>query len=277
MTQLSPANLKGINYVGAFLTLACPLSCSYCINRAGDFKPRRHMTAKEWIRGLSRIPTRNDLPITLQGGEPTAFKGFYEVVAGVRAHFDLLTNAHFDLDKFVGCVPRERFGRIAPYAPIRISYHHETMHAVDTLEKAKFLQRHGFKVGIWAVRHPRHIDHYEWFSTLCAQSHIDFRWKEYLAKGYGTYRYPQSVYQATTTKVECRTSEILIAPDGRLHRCHADLYAGRDSIGHILDRKLPDFRAARPCRHFGQCNPCDVKVKHNRFQVMGHSSVEVNL
>ena len=31
----------------------------------------------------------------------------------------------------------------------------------------------------------------------------------------------------------------------------------------------------RPCEVYGHCNPCDIKVKTNRFQVFGHTSVEI--
>jgi hypothetical protein len=30
-----------------------------------------------------------------------------------------------------------------------------------------------------------------------------------------------------------------------------------------------------PCAVYGKCNSCDIKVKFNRFQEHGHSSVEV--
>jgi hypothetical protein len=29
------------------------------------------------------------------------------------------------------------------------------------------------------------------------------------------------------------------------------------------------------CYNFGDCNPCDVKIKTNRFQEYGHTSVEI--
>ncbi len=31
----------------------------------------------------------------------------------------------------------------------------------------------------------------------------------------------------------------------------------------------------RECDVFGHCNPCDVKLKTNRFQEFGHTSVEI--
>ncbi|MBU4342850.1 MAG: hypothetical protein KKG21_02450, partial [Candidatus Omnitrophica bacterium] len=37
--------------------------------------------------------------------------------------------------------------------------------------------------------------------------------------------------------------------------------------------KLED--AFRPCDWFGHCNPCDIKIKTNRRQVYGWTSVEI--
>ena len=38
------------------------------------------------------------------------------------------------------------------------------------------------------------------------------------------------------------------------------------------EKKIEEFR---PCEFYGDCNPCDVKVKTNRFQIFGHTSVEM--
>jgi len=31
----------------------------------------------------------------------------------------------------------------------------------------------------------------------------------------------------------------------------------------------------RECYFYGDCNPCDVKIKTNRFQQYGHTSVDI--
>ena len=66
-----------------------------------------------------------------------------------------------------------------------------------------------------------------------------------------------------------------MGPNGGVYRCHSDLYENRIPIGNILDR---DFRIQdiyRPCYVYGHCNPCDIKVKTNRFQEFGHTSVDI--
>jgi len=266
-----------IKYIAAFLTFKCQLNCPYCINKVGGLKPRKELSPQDWIRGLSRLHTRPTLPITLQGGEPTFYNGFYKIVEGFPTHvrLDLLTNAQFDIQRFISCVDRYKFGRLAPYAPIRISYHRATMHPLDTIDRAATLQKAGFNIGIWIVNIPQQRQHNEWFKALAEKVGIEVRWKEYLAPDHGTYHYPDAVFQKTTKTVSCQTSEILIDPAGQLFRCHADLYANRASIGSILNPVLPDFTATRPCSYFGQCSPCDVKQKTNYLQQPGHCAVTI--
>jgi len=59
------------NYIGVFLTFKCKLGCTYCINRAGTLVPREEISPDAWMKILKPLATREDLPITLQGGEPT--------------------------------------------------------------------------------------------------------------------------------------------------------------------------------------------------------------
>jgi sulfatase maturation enzyme AslB (radical SAM superfamily) len=137
------------------------------------------------------------------------------------------------------------------------------------------LQKAGFKVGVWAVDAPQYRHDNEMMQSACQTAGIDFRWKEYLDSTHGTYHYPNSVGQETTKSCECKTNEILIAPDGNIFRCHADLYANRNKIGNILDKNFPEIGKWRKCDSFGKCNPCDLKVKFNRFQQPGNAAVKI--
>jgi hypothetical protein len=40
----------------------------------------------------------------------------------------------------------------------------------------------------------------------------------------------------------------------------------------FTQEKVDEFR---DCYYYGSCNPCDVKVKTDRFQKFGHTSVEI--
>lgn len=69
------------NYVAFFLTLACNLHCNYCLNlhqnaKRSDQRAKRMLSAEDWITAANRLVLRDDLPLTLQGGEPTFTRGF---------------------------------------------------------------------------------------------------------------------------------------------------------------------------------------------------------
>lgn len=296
MNAVKADNLKIIkpkahhNYVAFFLTLACNLDCSYCINlHDGGVRhkcaKRRHLTADEWIEAADRLLLRDDLPLTLQGGEPTLHKGFYRFVNEVKREIkmDLLTNMVFDVDQFIKNVPVWRFTREAPYAAIRVSYHPGQNDINDLIGKALKLQDAGFRVGLYGVLVPdeesrRHIGETQ---EKCLKMGIDFRTKEFLGewkgKLYGTFKYDGSISGNDMKYCECKTSEFIVDPAGYIYKCHADLYNGRDPFAHILDENftIDAIEKFRPCHFYGECNPCDVKVKTNRFQIFGHTSVEM--
>ncbi len=196
---------------------------------------------------------------------------------------DLLTNMTFDVDRFIREVPAWRFTREAPYAAIRVSYHPGQNDIDDLLEKTRRMQEAGFRIGIYGILHPdpsleRHIREVQ---ARCLGEGIDFRTKEFLGdyggRRYGTVKYAGSVGSPGRRRCECRTSEIIVDPGGYVFRCHSDLYGGRAPVAHILDEAftIEALEAFRPCISYGDCNPCDVKVTTNRFQVFGHTSVEI--
>lgn len=246
---------------------------------------KKHMTADEWIKAANRLVLRDDLPLTLQGGEPTLYKGFYDIVNKVKEtiKMDLLTNMCFDVDEFIKNVPIWRFTRKAPYAAIRASYHPGQNNIDELIRKTFRLQDAGFRIGIYALESPdpKFKRHIEEVRERCLKHGIDFRYKEFLGewngKLHGAFKYDGSVLGRELKYCKCRTTELIVDPSGYVYRCHADLYKGRSSIAHILDEdfnweSLGEFRS---CDKYGDCNPCDVKVKTNRFQIFGHTSVEI--
>lgn len=277
----SPLPMR-INYIGAFLTLRCNLRCPYCINRFGDCAtPPPLLSGAEWLRGLNRITPRPDLPVTLQGGEPSLHPDFYQILQGLRPDcaIDLLTNLQFDEDRFMDQIPPARLRRDAPYASIRVSYHPSQMDLAVLKRKVLKMLVKGYSIGIWAVRHPESERQVVRARDECLAAGIDFRFKEFLGlhqgRLHGSYSFPEAVGSAQRRRVECRSTELLIGPSGDCYRCHSDLYAGRIPYGHITDPELELSERFRPCEVFGDCNPCDVKVKTNRFQEFGHTSVEI--
>ena len=274
---------ESYNYIAVFLTFACNLRCSFCINdfdkRARDIK-RRLLSGKEWVEGLNRIVSRPDLPVTLQGGEPTLHKDFVYIVNNIKPELnvDVLTNLR-DEKVFVNSIHPDRLKRNAPYASIRVSYHPEQMRLDNLAGKVLDLQNAGFSIGIWGVMHPSQKKNIKSAQKICKDKGIDFRTKEFLGehngKTYGQYRYPEAISKKSRNSVFCKTSELIIGPTGHIYRCTADVYESREPIGHILDHCFQIEDKFKPCGWFGHCNPCDIKIKTNRFQQFGHSSVEI--
>jgi MoaA/NifB/PqqE/SkfB family radical SAM enzyme len=270
------------NYSAAFLTLACNLTCSYCINNFGQsVEAKKHLSGEDWVRGINRIESKNDLPITLQGGEPTLHKDFIYILNNIKEglNIDILTNLQFDADEFIEKVDPERIKRDSPYASIRVSYHPEVMELEPLAKKVVKLQDAGFSIGIWSVLHPIQEKEVREAQKYCEGLGIDFRFKEFLGeyngKLYGEYLYEGACDKKFKKDVLCKTTELIMGPDGGIFRCHSDLYESREPIGNILD---PDFEideSMRPCDEYGHCNPCDIKVKTNRFQEFGHTSVQI--
>ena len=260
-----------VNYIAAFLTFRCNLGCPYCINKYGDLKYGSELSTEQWEEALSRIETREDLPITLCGGEPTVRRDFYDIVNILfqkRKKIDLLTNGKFNLTVFMNNITPYILKRKAPYASIRFS-HHKGINEEYIMDKVGILQSNGYSVGVWGLDNNDNSAMERW----CKDNGVDFRVKEFLSKDHGTYKYPEGLSGKKRT-VLCKPSELIIGPSGHIYRCHSDLYSGRNPLGHILegDFKFPGYL---PCDHFGECNPCDLKMKFNRFQQTGHCSVEI--
>lgn len=286
--QISPKEHH--NYAAFFLTLACNLKCPYCINlhdggSRHNKADRTHMDADAWIKAANRLKLRNDLPLTLQGGEPTLYKDFYRVVNEVKQEIkmDLMTNLRFEVDDFIKNVPVERFTREAPYAAIRVSYHPGQNNIDDLVRKTVKLQEAGFRIGLYGILQPdgEMRTHILETQEKCLKLGIDFRTKEFLGewkgKLYGTFKFEGAVMGGSHNLCECRTTELLVDPAGYVYRCHSDLYEGRSPIAHILEASFTEeeLEKFRPCEFYGNCNPCDVKVKTDRFQVFGHTSCEI--
>lgn len=258
------------NYIGVFLTLRCNLYCPYCINRQGDLNIPEEMPGERWVEALSRIQAREDLPITLQGGEPTVHRDFYYIARNLEGKkMDLLTNGKFSLDEFIEYVHSGVFNRNAPYASIRFSYH-KGLNDIYLYDKLPRLKKAGYNVGVWGFD----CNDNEEMKTFCKGCDVDFRVKEMLDQTHGTYKYPEAIDGIKKT-VDCRPSELLISPNGDIYCCHANLYAGIGHIGHILDEEVRIQEDFSRCDHCGLCNPCDIKLKTNRLQESGHCSVEI--
>ena len=269
------------NYIGIFLTLSCNLSCSYCINHTTGLNQKRNkLNAIEWSSFINRLKIPNDLPVTLQGGEPTLYGDFYKLLKLINnnINLDLLTNLQFNPITFENNVAPDRFDRTAKYASIRVSYHPETMSLDQTISKAVYLKEGGYNIGFYLVNHPKYSSDISRIQDAFLKKDLDFRLKEFLGtyhdKSYGTYHYSEAVF-SRQQNCKCKTSELLVSPEGNIYNCHNHLYNNKEKKGNILSPEPKIIDDYINCSSFGNCNPCDVKLKNNRFQQYGHSSVDI--
>ncbi len=281
---------ENYSYVAAFLTMKCNLNCFYCINTHDKPFSRQYkeMSTKEWINAINRLDLPEGLPVTLQGGEPTVRKDFFEILKGIRENIslDILTNGQFDIDRFIREIPPERFRQFEkekemPFASLRVSYHPTQISLENTIQRVLTLKNNKYSVGVSVVHHPLAILDSLNMGEVCREKDIFFWEKEFLGfyegKLYGTYAYPDAlaINVVPCKSVECRISDLLIAPDGNVYRCHRDLYHQENPIGHILDDDFKIEYVFRPCDKFGQCNPCDIKLKTDLHLKEGYTSVEI--
>jgi len=274
---------KRYNYIACFLTLDCNLNCAYCLNSfaGGAIVKSPVISGERWLQGLNRLVCAEDLPITLQGGEPSLHPDFIWIIKNIKQslNIDILTNLCFDIDKFINQINPSRLHRKALYPSIRASYHPFYMDLDELINRTIKMQQVGFSIGIFSILHPEFKQEVLKAQKRCQDLGIDFRTKDFLGEFngqiYGTYLYPDAVGNGRGKGCLCRTSELIIGPDGSIYRCHHDLYKNFPPIGNLFE---PDFKIDdifRKCNQFGNCNPCDIKIKTDRFQIYGHTSVEI--
>jgi hypothetical protein len=268
------------NYIEIYLTLRCNLECSYCVNKYGALERHRvELCGDEWLTRINRT-NFNKLPLTIGGGEPTLHPEFYYIINNIRTDIqvDLLTNLHFDVKEFAKKIRAKKFNRNPnpAYKSIRVSYHALTMNPEELIDKVKFLQDKDFRIGIFGINHPEHMEQNIAMSELARVKNIYFFIKDFLGyyenKLFGYYKYKDAL-DSIPKPIRCRTHELLVAPGGNIYRCHYDLYAKQGALGKFgYDKFIFKYRN---CQYFGMCNPCDVKIKSNRFLQMGSCNMEI--
>lgn len=271
------------NYIAAFLTLGCRLTCSYCINHINQYNKggRRHLAGREWVEALNRIDAR-DIPITLQGGDPGLHKDFCWIINNIKDDLalEMLTSVTYDVEPLIREVSPKRFRRTGPFPAIRISYHADFDDFERFSTRVMRLFDAGFDVGVYVVQVPELSEKVKHAKAFFEERGVIFRFKELLGvhdgKLFGTYRYEGACSGKDLGRpVLCKTTELLIDPLGRVFRCHHDLYNNVGPVGSIVDPRFAIEDIHRPCDKYGLCSPCDVKLKTNRFEQHGHTSVDI--
>lgn len=281
---------ESYKYIAAFLTMRCNLNCDFCLNAFGknfERKGFKESSGEQWVESLNRLEGRLDLPATLSGGEPFLHKDFIYIINNVdnKRKIDILTNLQWGkagVERFIEKVNPERLKREAKYASIRASYHPEQMDASILVENAKKLQDSGFSIGIWAVLYPspEQLQAITQMQFRCRDAGIDFRLKDFTGSYnnqiYGNYsKHPRAAFESETKKCLCKTSELLIGTNLDVYRCHRDLYSEQNSAGNLRNSNFKINTEFHSCNNYGNCHPCDVKVKTDYKQELGYTSVDI--
>jgi hypothetical protein len=273
---------KRFSYIEIYLTLKCNFSCSYCINsHTGVKRSRPELSAREWILGINNIDT-NGLPLTFGGGEPTFHHDFYEIIEGINRTMtiDLLTNgSYFDVNELMRKIPADRFTRKGDeYKAIRISYHPNHSDPDKIASVASILQNNGYPVGIFGLNHPDNLSRNVVMAERCRKVGVYFFIRDFLGyyndRLFGYYK-DHSALNGNRKKCLCRSEELLVGPDGKIYRCHRDLYDGSAEIGSILNISYELKDEFRPCGNLGLCSPCDAKLKLSSDLKFGKCSIEI--
>ncbi len=276
------------DYIGVYLTDTCFLHCSYCItgHHGAMYLNRKNgsLTPEQWIAGLNQLELPPDTPITLQGGEPFLYKGIWEILEKIRHKVDImtalppfLTTDHFRRLKTLNWNQRQ-----AAYPRIRVSYHRGQNNYHELIDRIADMQK-VVSIGLYYMEAP--VTPQEEIDDLCAyaqKSGVDARKKDFLGefngKMYGHLRYSEAALgRPHGCVVLCKNTVVPIAPDGTIYRCHSDLYFRRQecALGNILNKEFSFPVEHLPCNVYGMCSACDVKIKTNRYQQYGYTSVDI--
>ncbi len=286
---MGPVRLRdNADYMGVYLTNRCHLKCAYCITGHGDtgFRDRKQemLHARDWISGLNRFVLPEDTPVTLQGGEPFLYPGIWELLDGLRQKADILTALppKLERDDFLSLKTLDWNKRAAPYPTMRVSYHHGQHDYRELVERIAGLNDI-LNIGLFCLAHPAYSDEYREVKEFGEKHGVEVRQKEFLGywdgKLYGTYKYEGSCSgKKRGIRVQCRNTVVPLGPGGDVYRCHSDLYFGRKDLrlGNILDGDLEVNGEYQDCDNYGTCSECDVKVKTNRYQQYGYTSVDIS-
>jgi MoaA/NifB/PqqE/SkfB family radical SAM enzyme len=263
---------KRVNYIALFLTYRCKLRCYYCIEREA-WGETVEMEVADWARWLERLDLRKteDLPVTLQGGEPTDYVGWSEVVqhAPSEMKFHMLTNGMGVSWKEWGNVDPKRFQTPGlTFAPIRVSYHPGYSNDIAVLDAVVGLRKMGFRAGMYCVDVPSRRLGIAEMARRCMWEGVPFHTKELLTATHGTYKYPWAKDGVPKKGWVCRSNELIVSPEGLVYPCAFYMQNRINGSEKFVD-------GWRRCDLCGKCSYCDVKEKRDRYGKSGYSSVNL--
>lgn len=292
--------LTNKSYWGAFLTMGCTGRCEYCIQNLSEDEfsqakveyARNSIQPKDWISFYNGLQKHRQHLLSIIGGEPTMYSGFFDVVNGIEGYYKTITtnlrSACFE------DIPNMFEGRLLKDVKdslrLNTSFHPKLISIDDFCSRVHQLRDAGFTVDqVAMVDHP--TSNYKYFCdefvkrglALTPQtflgkidgalfpnpeSNMSNDYREHGIDNYDIYR--EGFSYESKHEVLCNTDRFLVAPNGNINKCHYHLYSNKGVLGTVFDEELPQFRDYIDCQDYGYCNPCD--YPHAQFR-----SLEINL
>jgi len=276
--------LFGNAYWAAFVTMDCTSNCHYCIQNMskeemlrakGDYR-KTILKPQEWIDFYNSLQKHQKNTLSIVGGEPTMYDGFYEVVNGIRGYYKTITTnlkSRYvdDINSFIANIEDKKSVRI------NTSFHPKLISIDEFCNKVHILRNAGFFVDqVAMVDYPlsNFKYYYDEFLTrgiaLSPQTYlgkmndmllpipgsdVSPNYNEHGIVDYDMYQFGFSCNEKRD--VLCRTNRFLVSPNGSIHRCHYHLYSNRGAVANVKDESLPILSDYIGCSDFGFCNPCD--------------------
>jgi MoaA/NifB/PqqE/SkfB family radical SAM enzyme len=234
-----------------YLTLACNLSCPYCVNEFHNkkaFFPQ--LSGKQWVDIINK--EKRDVVFT--GGEPTLHKDFIYILNNIDSDIsvEILTNLKWTdkfLDDFINKVRRP----VAFFA----SYHppHDLGRFAYVLKKLKANGK--FMGSVHAISTSKERD----------SAVRSFFKKEKISIGFDSdqYRMFEGCSKKFSKRVICSKNIYLIAPNGVRYKCVSNLLLDKFPLEDLKNERLKDSLMSGACNDYGFCAPCDlfgdIKIK----------------
>jgi len=257
----------------------CNYKCSYC----NTPKPEDHffnekeknraiyLGVQEWLQVWDNIYKKyGSCRIRLDGGEPSIYPSFNELVTAISQQhlLQINTNLSFDLQNFAKKVSPDR-------VRIDASFHPEFVTLEDFLHKILILNEHRFKIVVSCVAYPPFLERIEEYKQPFENLHIPFIIHPLSGELNGKI-YPRDYEMEEISKIYnfdeasrlimcwkkgenktvkgklCRMGQIYgrIYPNGDVYRCCAD--GGMLKLGNICEDTFQLLDNPLPC----ECENC---------------------
>lgn len=242
-----------------FVTLSCNFACRYCITR---FSPDynfsfKYLEHQHWIPFINSTQGISD--VILNGGEPTIYPSFSEIINSLRPLNLLAIGTNFSnqaTSMLLNINPR-------PDLILDGSFHPHFISLRDITYNLLQLKKAGFKVRVHALNYPGFKNTPSSWIQGFKRHGIDAFIQDF--EGFpGEQLLPhKSKLPACSlrqkTRVKCsRSIYTPIAPNGIIYFCHYLMYSQSEQghLGHISDPQV-SFPDSIDCSHYGWCSPCD--------------------